>query len=109
MLDLVGIPEPGLRLKGYPHQLSGGRRQRVMIAMALSCNPRLLIADEPTTALDVTTQAEVLAMIHQVSEEHELALLLISHDLALVAGFTSRVLVMYAGEVVELSAPSDVV
>ena len=101
MLDLVGIPEPHKRLKNYPHQMSGGMRQRVMIAMALSCNPSLLIADEPTTALDVTIQAQILELIKQLQEEIGMSVLFITHNLGVVAEIADRVVVMYAGRAVE--------
>jgi len=103
----VGIPNPDLIYTQYPHQLSGGLRQRVMIAMALSCNPRLLIADEPTTALDVTIQAQILELICHLSVEMNLALLLISHNLGVVAQIAQRVLVMYAGTIVEDGPVTD--
>ena len=106
MLGRVGITAPGMRLKQYPHQLSGGLRQRVMISMALLCEPELLIADEPTTALDVTVQAQILRLLQALQRELGLALLLITHDLGVVARMADRVSVMYAGEVVE-SAPAD--
>ena len=106
MLDKVGIPVPGKRIDEYPHQLSGGMRQRVMIAMALSCDPKLLIADEPTTALDVTTQAQVLEQINRLQEEFRMAVLLITHDLGVVAEACNRAMVMYCGNIVE-SAPID--
>ena len=106
MLDKVGIPAPADRIDEYPHQLSGGMRQRVMIAMALSCDPKLLIADEPTTALDVTTQAQVLEQINRLQEEFHMAVILITHDLGVVAETCQRAIVMYCGRVVE-NAPID--
>lgn len=108
MLDRVGIPDPSRRATEYPHQLSGGQRQRVMIAMALSCRPSLLIADEPTTALDVTIQAQILDLLKELQDEFELAVLLITHDLGIVAGTCSRVCVMYMGEIVEEGTVFDI-
>jgi oligopeptide/dipeptide ABC transporter ATP-binding protein len=101
LLDRVGIPSPKLRLKDYPHQFSGGMRQRAMIAMALACEPKLLIADEPTTALDVTIQAQILGLLRDLVAEQDTALILITHDLGVVAGMCERVNVMYAGMFVE--------
>jgi len=99
----VAIPDPARRLDDYPHQLSGGMRQRVMIAMALACNPKLLIADEPTTALDVTIQAQILELLNELRKQRELAVLLITHDLGVVAEVADRVAVMYTGRIVEES------
>ena len=101
MLGRVKIPDPGTRIDAYPHQLSGGMRQRAMIAMALSCQPKLLIADEPTTALDVTIQDEILKLLREIQGEMGMAVMLITHDLGVVAGLADRVMVMYAGRVVE--------
>jgi len=108
MLDLVGIPEPGKRVKNYPHQMSGGMRQRVMIAMALSCGPKLLIADEPTTALDVTIQAQILDLMRKLQEEIGMSILFITHDLGVVAEIAERVVVMYAGRAVEEADVGDI-
>jgi oligopeptide transport system ATP-binding protein len=101
LLGWVGIPNPGDRLSGYPHQLSGGQRQRVMIAMALACSPSVLIADEPTTALDVTIQAQIVALVKNLQKKLGMSILWITHDLALVAGLADSVAVMYAGYIVE--------
>ncbi len=107
MLDLVGIPEPRRRVRNYPHQLSGGMRQRVMIAIALACNPKLLIADEPTTALDVTIQAQILELMADLKRRTGTAIILITHDLGVVAEFAQRVMVMYAGRKVEEASVTD--
>jgi oligopeptide/dipeptide ABC transporter ATP-binding protein len=107
-LSDVGVPDPGRRLKQYPHELSGGMRQRIMIAMALSCNPRLLIADEPTTALDVTIQRQILELIKRIQERTGTALLLITHDLGVVAETVDEVAVMYAGRIVETGTVEEV-
>lgn len=101
MLDIVGIPSPAERAKDYPHQMSGGMRQRVMTAMALSCRPELLIADEPTTALDVTIQAQILDLLYHMREKFNMAVLLITHDLGVVSEAADRVIVMYCGKIVE--------
>jgi oligopeptide/dipeptide ABC transporter ATP-binding protein len=108
MLQLVGIPIPHQRVDEYPHQLSGGMRQRVMIAMALACNPKLLIADEPTTALDVTIQAQILELLNRLQEELGMSIILITHDLGVVAETCDRVIVMYAGQVFEEGPVDDV-
>jgi peptide/nickel transport system ATP-binding protein len=106
LLDLVGIPEPSKRVDSYPHELSGGQRQRAMIAMALSCDPKLLIADEPTTALDVTVQAQILALLSRLQRERGMALVLVTHDLGVVAEMADEIAVMYAGRIVE-RAPAE--
>jgi peptide/nickel transport system ATP-binding protein len=108
MLTLVGIPAPGRRVREYPHQLSGGMRQRVMIAMALACNPKLLIADEPTTALDVTIQAQILDLMRDLKTRLDSAIMLITHDLGVVAEMAQRVVVMYAGRKVEEAGVRDI-
>jgi len=107
LVSILGIPSPEKCLKSYPHQLSGGMRQRVMIAIALSCNPALLIADEPTTALDVTVQAQIIERLKQLQRETGMAILFVTHDLALVAEIADRVLVMYAGQIVEEGPVAD--
>ncbi|WP_292898452.1 MULTISPECIES: ABC transporter ATP-binding protein [unclassified Nitratireductor] len=107
MLDLVGIPLPEMRYDSYPHQLSGGMRQRVMIAMALACRPQIMLADEPTTALDVTIQAQILKLMNRLKEEIGTSILFITHDLGVIAKMTQRVLVMYAGVIVEEASVRD--
>jgi oligopeptide transport system ATP-binding protein len=107
MLERVGIPAAGRRVNEYPHQFSGGMRQRVMIAMALSCNPELLIADEPTTALDVTIQAQILELMAELQREHGTAIILITHDLGVMANLCRRAAVMYAGRIIEERAIDD--
>ena len=108
LLEQVGIPDPKSRLRAFPHQLSGGMSQRVMIAVAIACNPRLLIADEPTTALDVTIQAQIMDLLRDLQRERNMALMLITHDLAVVAETCERVVVMYAGQVVETGPVANV-
>ncbi len=103
LLDLVGIPDAAQRLKDYPHQFSGGMRQRVMIAIALACDPKVLIADEPTTALDVTIQAQILELVRDLRQKLGMAIIWITHDLGVVAGISDRVMVMYGGQVVEMA------
>lgn len=108
LLRLVGIPAPESRINSYPHQLSGGMSQRVMIAMAIACDPKLLIADEPTTALDVTIQAQIIELLLKLQREKQMGLMLITHDLALVAEAADRVVVMYAGQIVETGPASEI-
>ncbi len=108
MLDMVGIPDPAKRIANYPHQMSGGMRQRVMIAMALACNPALLIADEPTTALDVTIQAQILEILKSMQEKLGMAIMLITHDLGVIAEMADDVAVMYLGQIVEQASVQDV-
>lgn len=108
MLQKVGIPEPKQRMEEYPHQLSGGMRQRVMIGMALLCNPEVLIADEPTTALDVTIQAQIIHLLKNLQKDYNTSILLITHDMGVVAGMADDVIVMYAGEIVEKAAVRDI-
>jgi len=106
-LEQVGIPDPERRLKQFPHQFSGGMLQRVMIAMALSCNPKLIIADEPTTALDVTIQAQILELMKNLSREYGVSLLIITHNLGVVARYADRVNIMYAGKIIERGTARD--
>lgn len=108
LLEMVGIPEAAARIDDYPHQFSGGMRQRVMIAMALSCNPKLLIADEPTTALDVTIQAQIIDLVKHLRDEIGMAVIWITHDLGIIAGLVKRVIVMYAGHIVETAGVKEV-
>jgi oligopeptide/dipeptide ABC transporter ATP-binding protein len=107
LLEMVGIPNAGERLNDYPHQFSGGMRQRVMIAMALSCNPQILIADEPTTALDVTIQAQITELVKRLRDELGMAIIWITHDLGVIAGLAQRVLVMYGGFIIEEALVKD--
>jgi oligopeptide/dipeptide ABC transporter ATP-binding protein len=109
LLKSVGLPSPEKSIDDYPHQLSGGMRQRVMIAMAISCNPALLIADEPTTALDVTIQAQILDLLRKLQSENQMAMLLITHDLGVIAEMADQVAVMYAGQLVEVGAAQEII
>jgi len=108
LLERVGIPEPEVRVRQYPHEFSGGMRQRVMVAMALSCEPKLIIADEPTTALDVTIQAQILDLLKDLAAERELALLIITHNLGVVARYADRINIMYAGRFIESGTCKDI-
>lgn len=109
ILEAVGIPAPEVRIKQYPHELSGGMRQRIMIAMAISCQPKVLIADEPTTALDVTIQAQIFGLLRQIQKEMETSIILITHDMSVIAEFANRVVVMYAGSKVEEGMVRDII
>ncbi|MFD1673779.1 ABC transporter ATP-binding protein [Alicyclobacillus fodiniaquatilis] len=106
LLDEVGIPEPKVRFRNYPHEFSGGMRQRVMIAMAIACEPQLLIADEPTTALDVTVQMQILSLLHGLREKRQMSIVMITHDFGVATNFCDRIIVLYAGQVME-SAPLE--
>jgi oligopeptide transport system ATP-binding protein len=108
MLKLVGIPNPERRVNQYPHEFSGGMRQRAMIAIALACKPKLLIADEPTTALDVTIQAQILDLMRELKSKLDTSIILITHDLGVVAGMAERIIVMYAGKVVESGTVEEI-
>ena len=108
MIRVVGIPEPEMRAKNYPHQMSGGMRQRIMIAMALACNPRVLIADEPTTALDVTVQAQIFDLLIDLQKENDTAIILITHDMGVIAQMCDHVAVMYAGRIIETGTTEDI-
>ncbi|SEQ90381.1 dipeptide transport system ATP-binding protein [Rosenbergiella nectarea] len=108
LLERVGIPDPASRMNVYPHQLSGGMSQRIMIAMAIACKPKLLIADEPTTALDVTIQAQIIDLLLALQQQENMALILITHDLALVAQSADQIIVMYAGQVVEIGRATEI-
>ena len=108
LLELVGIPNAKERMKQYPHQFSGGQRQRIVIAIALACNPDVLIADEPTTALDVTIQAQILELLKELQQQFQMAIIFITHDLGVVANVADRVAVMYAGKVVEVGTADEV-
>lgn len=108
MMDLVGIPSPEFRFKQYPHQFSGGMRQRIVIAMALVCQPEVLIADEPTTALDVTIQAQILELFKDIQKKIGVSIILITHDLGVVAQVADRIAVMYAGKIVESGSRREI-
>lgn len=108
LLELCGIPAPAQRFYEYPHQMSGGMRQRVMIAMALACSPQLLIADEPTTALDVTVQAQILELMKSLKEKTNMSIIMVTHDLGIVSDFCERVVIMYAGQIVEIAETIDI-
>nr|QRZ18635.1 ABC transporter ATP-binding protein [Virgibacillus sp. AGTR] len=108
LLELVGIPNPEVRINQYPHQFSGGMRQRVVVAISLACNPKILIADEPTTALDVTIQAQILELMKDIQKETDSAIIFITHDLGVVANIADRVAVMYAGKIVEIGTTDDI-
>jgi len=108
LLTLVGINEPRKRMRQYPHELSGGMRQRVMIAMALACNPKLLIADEPTTALDVTTQAQILELMLELKQKIDMSVIMITHDLGIVSAMCDKIAVMYAGQIIEYGTTDDI-
>ncbi len=108
MLELVAVPQPEKRVNQYPHEFSGGMRQRVMIALAMVCNPQLLIADEPTTALDVTVQAQILELMKKLQDRLDMSIILITHDLGVVADMSDRVLVMYAGQILESGMVEDI-
>lgn len=108
MLGLVGIPNPGKRMHQYPHEFSGGMRQRVMIAIALACSPQIVIADEPTTALDVTIQADIIELLKKLQNELNMAIILITHDLGIVANMAKKIVVMYAGKIMEEGSDSDI-
>ena len=109
LLESVGIQDPTRVAKSYPHQISGGQQQRVMLAIALACKPSLLIADEPTTALDVTVQAQILALLKDIQRDHGMAVLFITHNLAIASGFANRMAVMYAGQIVEMGRASELI
>jgi peptide/nickel transport system ATP-binding protein len=108
LMELVGISDPANRINAYPHQFSGGMRQRIMIAMALSCNPKILIADEPTTALDVTTQAQLLKLMRDLVKKFRTSLIIVTHNLGLIARYAQRIYVMYAGKIIEEGATKDI-